>query len=190
MDNVVVTNQLIENKKISEIICEKDFMYVLAEEVIFSATEYKVMNSISTTNLLKCKKMKYNGKSALYYCTEDYKALNIILPSINSQRFLSILKNVIYSLYNIINNGFLVDCGLDLRINRIFVNQSTNQVYLTYLPINDRCFDDSLFLEKQLRKDFKTLISELSNLQSTVTLHIASLLEDETYLLSDIITGI
>lgn len=184
------TNQLLDSKKITEIKSGREFFFVLSDVTGFSSTEYKVLNSIHNTGLLRCKRFKYNGKTALFYCPGSYRSLDILIPTLDVNGFLSILENIINRILDIRENGFLTDVGLDVRINKIYIDTMDGKVYLTYLPINDRCYPDGMYLENKLRKDLAYIIRSVFDSYSSNIMNLAQMMEEPScsldYLLSAI----
>lgn len=184
MDNfdvgkIMQTNQLTEKGLLHEIACNNDFIYVFDDDLIFSSTEYKVINSVSNSMLLKCKKMKYNGKDAIYYMTDRLKPFDIILPTLNSMQFLFILESLFNQINVVKGNGFLSDIGIDVRIKRVYVDMKDGSVYLTYVPANHRCYLDTMYLEQNLRMDLAYIIESMQGIQSPELLEIGQMLKEE-----------
>ena len=55
-------NMLIENGIVNKVDCGNDLAYVVNDNTIFYATEYKVLQSQSDGVFIKCMKLLYNGK--------------------------------------------------------------------------------------------------------------------------------
>lgn len=191
LEELHIKNSLIENGLLEEEDTNRDFIYtILSDKAEFSSTEYKVVNSGGNQGLLKCKKIKYNGKDALYYMTGKYKAINIIMPRLTNHQFLCVLENLMNQVVNIKNNGFLEDVGVDIRLNRIYVDQSTLQVFLTYIPIKPRCYTDVIYLEDDLRKELAYIMKKTTNMQSSNAIHIAELLEESSYSFDNLLLAV
>lgn len=190
VEKLYQTNLLADSKKIQEINCGKEFMFVLEEGLGVSTTEYKVQNSIYRSGLLRCKKVLYNGKTALFYCTESYKPLDILFPALNESRFLQIVENIINKVMEIRDNGFLSDRGLDLRINKIYVDSLDGNVYLTYLPASERCYPDEWYLEEKLREDLSYMLCVLSDPQSFSIANLAQMLKEPSCSLGNVLSAI
>lgn len=172
------TNRLVKVQHVTEVECEKDFFFVLSDDAGFSSTEYKVLNSIRNTGLLRCKKMIYNGKTALYYCAESYKSMKVLLPTLDVNRFLIVLENILNQIMEVEENGFLAGTAIDARISKIYVDSSNGKVYLTYLPIKERCYSDVIYLESQLRKDLAYIMRSFPGIQANNTKVLAQMMED------------
>lgn len=188
--NLHQTNRLIEKNKVIEIDCKKDFFFVLTEDSGFSSTEYKVLNSIQNTGLLRCKKILYNGKSALYYCTESFKSLQVVLPTLDTGQFLIVLENILNKISDIKENGFLSAAGLDMRISKIYVDVKKAEVYLTYLPLTERCYSDVMYLEKQIREDLAYLIRTVYQNHSNNMIHLMQMLEEPACSFGNLLSAI
>lgn len=172
------TNQLIAKGSIEEIQCQNDFVYILEDSSNFSSTEYKVLNSIANKGLLRCKRILYNGKTALYYMAEQKKSFDVIVSTFDPPRFLFVLENLLNQIDMVKSNGFLAETGVDARLNRIYVDMTDGKVYLTYLPVTQRCCPDLMYLEQDLRADLAYVIRSFTNLQSMDMLQIADMLEE------------
>lgn len=172
------SNQLLENGLIQEVQCQKDFIYVLEDNADLLSTEYKVLNSVGDNGMLKCKKFKYNGKDALYYMVDELKSFDIIWSVLEPFRLLLILENLLNQLSAIKSNGFLSDMGIDIRLKRIFVNPVDGKIYLTYVPVNQRCYSDWIYLEQNLRMDLSYMIQSDTNIQSKDMMNLVQMLEE------------
>lgn len=61
--------------KLTEIRETEDTAYLLENNEIFYDIGYKVMQNQENANLLKCHRLKYNGKIKLVYFTRDDTSL-------------------------------------------------------------------------------------------------------------------
>ncbi len=156
-------NSLIEAKVITELNCGDNFSYVLSENTDFLLTEYKVLQNQGNDTFIRCMKMMFNGKVQLYYVTNGYKPFESILSSIDSANYMKIIANMICNVINVKNNGFLSCQNIDISFDKIFIEPSTLQVRLVYLPISKRSFDNCSSFENELRT---SLIKQINNIQS------------------------
>lgn len=178
LGQLVQSNQLGKDGMIEEKECQKDFMYLLDERAAFSATEYKVLNSAGNKGLLKCKKILFNNRETLYYMTQELKPFDVIIANLDERRFLNIVESIFKQINEIRNNGFLTDTKIDIRMKKIYVDLADGKVYLTYLPINQKCYEDAMYLEADLRKDLSYIIHAMPNLQGSGSRVIAQMLEE------------
>ena len=184
------TNQLIAKGSMEEIQCQNDFVYVLEDSSNYSSTEYKVLNSIENKGLLRCKQIRYNGKTALYYMAEQKKSFDVIASTLDAPRFLFVLENLLNQIDMVKSNGFLAETGVDARLNRIFVDMTDGKVYLTYLPVTQRCCSDLMYLEQDLRSDLAYVIRSFANLQSMDMMQIADMMEEPACSFSNLLSVI
>lgn len=184
--NTVLTDE----KLITEISCQNDFIYILNEGADFISTEYKVLNSMGNKGLLKCKLLKYNGKDAIYYMAGKLKSLEVMLASFDSMRFLYVVENILNQVSAIKKNGFLTDTGIDIRTERIYVDGDDGQVYLTYVPINRRNYQDVMYLENDLRQNLAYMIRSLFDMENAKINDIVQMLEEPGCSFSNVLSGI
>ncbi len=150
-------NELIQQGIITEKTGGQNVQYVLNDKKTFSLTEYKVLKNQGKT-FIKSSKVLYNGKIKLIYYTSTYKSLRNMLTSLDGDAFLSIIVDMLRSVIEIKNNGFLSCMNLDLSFDKVFVDQNTLEVSLIYLPINNPDTDIASF-ENELRTEIVKLIS-------------------------------
>lgn len=179
-------NSLVEKNIITEMACGSNFAYVLSDNSIFLSTEYKVLQSQTSSSFVKCMKMLYNGKIQLYYLTSAYKPFTVLFPSLDVDRFLTITANLLADIVEVKNNGFLSCQNLDISFEHIFVDPATYKVSLIYLPMNQRMFEDISTFENELRTSLIKLISGLSSLSSPKTIQLSSDLSNGTLSLEDL----
>lgn len=179
-------NSLVEKNIISEMTCGSNFAYILSDNSTFLSTEYKVLQSQTSSSFVKCMKMLYNGKIQLYYLTSAYKPLTVLFPSLDVDRFLTVTANLLSDIIEVKSNGFLSCQNLDISFEHIFVDPSTYKVSLVYLPTNQRMFEDFSIFETELRTSLVKLISGLTALSSPKTIQLSSGLSNGALSLEDL----
>lgn len=167
-------NAFVEKGILSQMDCDPNFAYVLTDNVSFRPTEYKVLQSFPSDCLVRCMKMLYNGRTQLYYLVDSYKPLSSLLPSLDAAQFVTLATNLVSSLLDVKNNGFLSCQKIGLSLEHIFVDPSTDTVRLVYLPVNQRLFDDCTAFEKELRTSLLKWISTHDNLSCPQTVQLSS----------------
>lgn len=140
--------------------------YVLNDNNDFSLTEYKVLQSQSNAGLIKCMQMLYNGKIELYYLTSGYRSFASMLPSLDGNGFMTIMGNLLNTIIEVKNNGFLSYEKIEISPDKIFIHPSNLSVGLIYVPIQMRGFKDILSFETDLRTNLIRLIDGLPSLRS------------------------
>ena len=152
-------NGLLPKGVVSELVGTPNVQYVLNDDSAFALTEFKVLKSQSK-HFIKCSKVKYNGKIKFIYFTAMSKSLRNMIPSLDSDTFLTIIANLLNCIIEIKNNGFL-DCeNLDLSFDKVFVNQNTLEISLIYLPVNNADKDLASF-ENEFRTEIIKLITSV-----------------------------
>ena len=152
-------NGLLQKGVVSELVGTPNVQYVLNDDSAFALTEFKVLKSQSK-HFIKCSKVKYNGKIKFIYFTAMSKSLRNMIPSLDSDTFLTIIANLLNCIIEIKNNGFL-DCeNLDLSFDKVFVNQNTLEISLIYLPVNNADKDLASF-ENEFRTEIIKLITSV-----------------------------
>lgn len=179
-------NPLIENDFITEMQCGSNFAYVLNDNSIFLSTEYKVLQSQTSSCFVKCMKMTYNGQVQLYYLTQSLKSFASMIPSLNTESFLTIIENLFSDIMEVKHNGFLSCQNIDISFEHIFVDATTYKVSLVYLPISMRIYDDISSFENEIRTGLVKLISGVSTLSSPKTMQLSADLSNGMLSLEDL----
>lgn len=179
-------NILIENKYISELECGSNFSYVLNDSSTFLSTEYKVLQSQANSCFVKCMKMMYNGKMQLFYLTKGLKSFASMLPSMDTENFLTIVSNLLSNIVDVKHNGFLSCQNIDISFERVYVDPATHKVSLVYLPLNKRMFDDASAFENELRTSLVKLISGISTLSTSKTMQFSADLSNGSLTIEDL----
>lgn len=167
-------NRLLENGLIQEIACGTNFAYVLSDNAMFLSTEYKVLQSQANSNFVKCMKMLYNGKAQMLYLTANLKPFLSMIPSLDSDSFMTICANLLAAIIDVKQNGFLTCQNIDIAFEKIFVDPSTYKVSLVYVPVSKRIYDDYATFENEVRTGLVKLISGVANISSPKTMQFAS----------------
>ncbi len=183
-------NLLVENKYISEMVCGSNFSYIVNDNSDFLSTEYKVLQSQVDSCFVKCMKMMYNGKIQLFYLTKNLKALSSMVNTLDPDRFLTIMGNLISDIIDVKHNGFLLCRNVDISFEHIYVDPATYKVRLVYLPLNKRAFDDYASFENELRTSLVKLISVTSSIASQKVMQFSADLSNGTLSLDDLLTRI
>lgn len=113
-------NSLTTNGKLTEMDCGANFAVILKDNAFFLPTEYKVLQSQKDGCFVKCMRMLYNGKTELYYFAGELKSLSSLLSTIDAERFLTVLCNLLGAIINVQSNGFLTCRNIDASFERIF----------------------------------------------------------------------
>lgn len=157
-----------------EIACGTNFSYVLGDNGMFLSTEYKVLQSQANSNFIKCMKMLYNGKVQMLYLTANLKPFLSMIPTLDSDSFMTICANLLSAIIEVKQNGFLSCQNIDITFDKIFVDPSNYKVSLVYVPVSKRIYDDYATFENEIRTGFVKLISGVANISSPKTMQFAS----------------
>lgn len=183
-------NVLIENNVITKMECGSNFAYILNDNSAFLSTEYKVLQSQANSCFVKCMKMTFNGKLQLFYLTKGLKTFASMIPSIDSESFLTIIANLLSDIINVNLNGFLSCKNIDIAFEHIFVDPATYKVSLVYLPLNKHIYDDNSSFENELRTGLVKLIAGVSTISTPKTMQFSSDLSNGTLNIEDLYTRI
>lgn len=183
-------NWLLDKGLLKEIPCGVNFSYVLMDNSLFQATDYKVLHSQMDSGFVKCMKMLYNGHVQLYYMVESQKPLSVMLPNLNAESFLTVLSNLFQDVLNAKSNGFLFCGNVEIAFEKVFVDPNTLKVSLVYLPVSTHLFDDEIAFESQLRSELVRIIRKTASLTSPRTYALAEDLMDGTLSLEDLMVRI
>lgn len=150
-----------DNGILREIECGNNFGYVLEDSGHFVNTDYKVLQSQTSGIFVPCMKMLYNGKIQLYYMTDDYRPMSSMFVGILPDTLITVAANLLADVIEVRNNGFLSSQNIDLSWDKIYVDASTLQVKLVYIPINVKIFDGYAAFENELRASLVKLINKV-----------------------------
>lgn len=150
-----------DNGILNEYICGNNFEYVLENSNHFVNTDYKVLQSQTNGNFIQCLKMMKNGKIDLYYITHDYRPMSSMFVGITADTLIAVVVNLLASVIEVRNNGFLACQCIDLSWDKIFVEHNTLKVKLVYLPLSVRVFDSYAEFESELRSSIVKLINKV-----------------------------
>lgn len=151
---------LVEDGIIQEIESGNNFGYILADNGYFVNTEYKVLHSQKSDIFIQCMKIIYNGKLELFYLTENYRPLSVIIEKNKTDNLITIISNLISDIIEVENNGFLSIQNINLEWNKIFVDTNTLKVKLIYLPVNIKTSNSYGTCENTFRSNLLEFINE------------------------------
>lgn len=182
-------NSLVQKGLLEEMACGSNFSYVLNDNSLFLTTEYKVLQNQGSNSLLKCMKMKYNGKIQLFYIINSNKPLMSILSNISPENFMTIVSNLFSAVLAVKNNGFLSCENIDISFEHIFVDTNTYKVNLVYVPVEKGMFDDYASFESELRTTLIKSISSFPTFSTQALFKLQADLSDGTKTLEDVYNG-
>ena len=81
--------------------------YILEDSSLFFSTGYKVLKSQEGKGFVRCNHLTHNGKDKLVYDISKYKSLVSLATMFDSVAFLNVFINLLDSLINAKNNGFM-----------------------------------------------------------------------------------
>lgn len=177
--NPLTKNGLLTEKRIGI-----NFMYILEDSKDFLITEYKVLQSQNDVDFVRCMKILYNGKLALYYEVNACRTLRDLLPNLDSNSFMNIVSNLLRAVIEVKNNGFLSCQNIDLSFDKVFINGSNLKVNLVYIPIQKYAYADDAAFEMCLREKLIEVIHQNPSLQSPTTASLERNLSDNTLALT------
>lgn len=178
---------LLEQGLIQEMACETNFAYILKSSDLFLPIEYKVLRSQSNDCFVRCVKMLYNGKVQLYYLVDKYRPLSKLLPQLTTDKFLTIITNLLSDVITVKGNGFLSCQNIDITFEHVFVDVSTLKVGLVYLPVSQHVHVDYTEFENELRTTIIKQINRYKNLRSPQTGQFAVNLSNGVLSLQDLL---
>lgn len=173
-------NILVENGSLSEIECGNNFSYLLNDTMLFSNTDYKILQSNENGPFIKCMKMKLNGKMQFFYLTAGLRSFGSMVSQMDPDTFVSVIGNVFYSINKVKTNGFLKIENLDLQMDHIFIDVITRDAYLLYLPLTKGMFVDGSMAENDFRSGVMKMILGISTLSSPKTMQLFANLQNAT----------
>lgn len=183
-------NSLIQTGLLEELSCGSNFSYILNDSGMFMTTEYKVLQSQGSNSLLRCMKMKYNGKIQLFYIVNSNKPLLSMMSNISPENFITVVSNLFSSILAVKNNGFLSCENIDISFEHIFVDPNTYKVNLVYVPVEKGLFDDYASFESELRTTLIKTISAFPNFSTPELFKLQSDLSDGRKTLEDVYNDI
>lgn len=170
----------IESGSIKKMPLGSNLTYILDDRSVFLSIEYKVLQSQSDSCFVKCMKMLFNGRIQLFYMTNTFRPLSLLLPTLDADRFMIIATNLLSDIIDVKNNGFLACENINISLDNIYVDMTTYKVHLVYLPISKRLFDSYTFFENELRSSLVKIISNTGSISSPQTAQFSSNLTDGT----------
>ena len=177
--------------KLTEIQGAEDAAYLLENNEIFYDIGYKVMQNQENAYLLKCHRLKYNGKIKLVYFTREYISMADYIASSDVDEILNLIHSLIEALIQIENLGFLNMACIDNRLNHMYVETSTNNVKIIYLPVNITGIQKNKNeFDNEIKSQLVHTIEQMRIMDNPKMRQAIDALEDGTLKLHDISTRI
>ena len=171
-------NSQVAAEKFTMMECGANFACILEDNASFLPTEYKVLQSQKDGCFVRCMRMLYNGKTELYYFTGEWKPFASLLSTLDSERFLTILCNLLGAIISVQSNGFLTCRNIDASFERIYIDTNTYKVRLVYFPMKEHLFNDDAEFENEIRTSLVKLISGLSALSTPKMMQVSADLQN------------
>lgn len=168
--------------------CMQNKAYLLNENHDFFLTGYRVLQSQEKNCFVKCAKLLFNGKIKLLYFSSDYTPLREMLPKLSPENFINLVVNILSAVLDVQGNGFLHCPNIVIEPENIYVDPSTLEVRLIYIPVNMGCNHQSVMeFQNDLRSMLIRLIHTTPHLSSNSTVAAVNAeLFNATYSLSDL----
>ncbi len=175
--------------RFKEFIYEKrqgnDLVYILNKADLISPTEYKVMESFDDI-FVKMIRTLIDGRSALYYLTDEYRPVLSIASKIGNAGIISVIRSIIESASKLKSNGFLTCKNADASTEHIYVMKNTYKTAFLYLPVRETLYEDEAEFEKDLRKTLVRLAKSANEKDEECITEIIRNLEDSTIPLGEV----
>ena len=157
---------------------DNNFIYVLNDSKDFLVTDYKVLQSQDAERFVRCMKIRYNGKTALYYDTSGRRTFEDYLPTLDSNSFINVVSNLFRTVIDVQNNGFLSCQNIDIAFNKIYISGNNLTVGLVYVPVQKKTYADAVSFESELRAKLIAAIQRYPRIQSPITANLEKNLAD------------
>lgn len=177
------------NGLITELKPAQNVSYVLENQSLFNLTAYKVLSSQEKNGFIKCAKVLYNGKIKLLYFTSGKKNLKNMMSLVDADTFLVIVSNILKSVIDLKNIGFLDCSNLDLSFDKIFIDPHTFSVSLIYIPVFGSD-DDTTSFENDLRTNLIKLITSTPSLANSNMAKVSAYLSNGSLSLNELYKNI
>lgn len=148
-------------KEIREIKYENNFGYILEDSKYFKDTDYKILQSRAGDIFIRCMKLLYNGKTEIFYLTEDYRPASAVLKNMTEDTLMKVVAGLLDDIIEVENNGFLSSENVELSWDRIFVDMSTLKVRLVYVPVTFKLNGSHAEFAEKLRSGLIRLLNGL-----------------------------
>ena len=110
--------------------------YLLNNNDTFYDIGFRVMKNQESGCLLPCHRLRYNGKIKLVYFTDGLVSLEQKLAEMDVAQIRVLFSNLFQAIKEVEGNGFLNTNCIELRLEKIYVDNRTSAIKLIYLPIN------------------------------------------------------
>ncbi len=183
-------NGLVETGFIKEMKCGDNFAFVLDEDTMLAPIEYKVLQGQADGNFIKCMKLRYNGKTQLYYLANGMTSFGSLISSLDSEMFLAIVANLFMNIAAVKHNGFLSCQNIDISFEHVFVDLSKCTTSLVYLPLGRKLYKDVPSFDNELRAGLVRVIQNSSLLTGSKIERLKRDLSNGRMSLEDVLVGI
>lgn len=146
-------------KAMTEISYENNFGYILEDETCFRSTDYKILQSRAGDIFIRCMKLLYNGKTEIFYLTENYCPVSEMLKNMTEDTLLKVIAGLLDDIIEVENNGFLSGENVELSWDRIYVDTGTLKVRLVYVPVTFKLNGSHAEFAERLRSGLIRLLS-------------------------------
>lgn len=137
--------------------------YITNSDNSISMTEYKVAQGLQGNGIIKGLKALHNGRDKLIYKISDLDSLNSVLSEAEAAGINNICDKIICIKDEVNSSGFLQAERLDWNIDRIFVDNAFENVYMIYLPLNLEINEPWELLYKKLIKNIYEIRPDLED---------------------------
>ena len=149
-------NRFMEQGILKEVKAKGTISYILEESTMLSATGYNILKSQGFKKFIRCEKCLYNGKVKLVFLPEDNVPLRSIIGELDVKTTIAVMEKLLRAIIETKNNGFLSYQNIELDLDKIFIDQSLQDIKLVYLAINS--LDEN---KARLEADCRTLLLEM-----------------------------
>ncbi|BCN32356.1 FHA domain-containing protein [Anaeromicropila herbilytica] len=180
MQELFDTNLIIERRDM------QNLSYIFKNDDLFSQTGYKVLRNCQENGLIPCFKVNYNGKIKLVYDLTSYRPLQIILPLLKPEKFVSIILDLIDNIVNLGENGFIQINKIAFALDKIFINDK-DKIAFVYIPYNEslNSFSNQIY-EENVKKIIKEAIVTYKNLSVLELLRLYDDISEKKFTLENI----
>ncbi len=174
-------NNYINNEMITKMRYGLNFSYLLNDSSLFSATHFKMLQSQTNINFVRCVKVKYNGKLSFLYLVDELKSFEALVKTVSARLFLKLVASLFQEIIKVKNSEFFLFQNISISFDSIFVDVDNLTINLIYLPIQSDAKENYFSTEKNMRLGLHKLINASEFKDEETIMQLSADLIDDIY---------
>ncbi len=156
--------ELITEGIITEVYGFQSISYFINDEKLFVPSNYKMMRNHEDAGLMRCNRIRHNGKEKLVYSIGEMKSMDVYCRFMHYSAFVNVLCKILDIAIAVKSSGFLNISNLNFSPDHVYLDSETLSPHIMYFPLASHQTEKKAVQE--LRENLQKMVKDVTSVSS------------------------